>query len=81
MLLREGAEDSRGMRLASRTGVENCSNASRIRRAVVLMLLNESDAELTGFTWTPHRLWDTIYKAKYAISESCNAGKFKEYKD
>jgi hypothetical protein len=71
--LSAGAEDSRGMRLASRTGVENCSSASRIRRAVVLMLLNESDAQLTGFTWTPHRFWDATYKAKHTISEHCNA--------
>jgi hypothetical protein len=79
LLLKEGVEDSRGIRLASRTGVENCSNASRIRRAVVLMLLKESDTQLTGFTWTPHRFWDTTYKAKYTILDSYNAGKFKEY--
>jgi hypothetical protein len=69
------------MRLASRTGVENCSSASKIRRAVVLMLLKESDTQLTGFTWTPHRFWDTTYKTNYTISQSCKAAKFKKYKD
>jgi hypothetical protein len=36
------------------------------------MLINGSDTQFTGFTWTPHRFWDKVCKENIHILDLQN---------